>query len=298
MIVKTGQWFGFRQNANQVKILIWPVWFCLWGRRCQVVGAPRKAWPCLMTIAVSSECIQHKVVNGLAMVQVTHHGRAAGVTGSWHPLQVDAENNLLFDCALFESLETSPEGNIDAERLAIAFALVRVNVHVANHLQVDHVGRIPYLLVVGFKGPTLCSEPSAKLLPIVLVLSEQPIIALSSEQLFSLINTKQLSSRIRVQSAGHILGAVCVEVDRYYSGMGEKNRIVFSGDYRALHEPSLTAPKAPHYMANILVIECTYGDRLHEGRRIRRLHLDKLLGNAFTDVSYFVRSMHDVCSTC
>ncbi len=251
-----------------------------------------------MTIAVSSEGIQHKVVNGLAMVQVTHHGRAAGVTDSWHPLQVDAENNLLFDCALFESLETSPEGNIDAERLAIAFALARVNVHVANHLQVDHVGRIPYLLVVGFKGPTLCSEPSAKLLPIVLEdafklgfsrdqkqverylkLIEQRIVALPYKQWFTLIDTPQLNARIRLQRAGHILGSAYVEVDLHYPETGEKKRIVFSGDLGAPHAPILPAPKAP-YKADILVIESTYGDRLHEDRRSRRARLEKVLEHA------------------
>ncbi|WP_170307378.1 MBL fold metallo-hydrolase RNA specificity domain-containing protein [Pseudomonas fluvialis] len=232
------------------------------------------------------------------MVQVTHHGRAAGVTGSWHPLQVDAENNLLFDCALFESLETSPEGNIDAERLAIAFALARVNVHVANHLQVDHVGRIPYLLVVGFKGPTLCSEPSAKLLPIVLEdafklgfsrdqkqverylkLIEQRIVALPYKQWFTLIDTPQLNARIRLQRAGHILGSAYVEVDLHYPETGEKKRIIFSGDLGAPHAPILPAPKAP-YKADILVIESTYGDRLHEDRRSRRARLEKVLEHA------------------
>lgn len=39
---------------------------------------------------------------------------------------------------------------------------------IATHVHIDHVGRIPYLLAAGFKGPILCSEPSAKLLPIVL----------------------------------------------------------------------------------------------------------------------------------
>jgi metal-dependent hydrolase (beta-lactamase superfamily II) len=39
---------------------------------------------------------------------------------------------------------------------------------VASHVHIDHVGRIPYLLAAGFKGPILCSEPSVKLLPVVL----------------------------------------------------------------------------------------------------------------------------------
>jgi hypothetical protein len=39
---------------------------------------------------------------------------------------------------------------------------------VATHVHIDHVGRIPWLLAAGFKGPIYCSEPSARLLPVVL----------------------------------------------------------------------------------------------------------------------------------
>ena len=37
-----------------------------------------------------------------------------------------------------------------------------------SHVHIDHVGRIPYLLAAGFKGPIVCTEPSAKLLPLEL----------------------------------------------------------------------------------------------------------------------------------
>src|SRR5690606_42054445 len=50
----------------------------------------------------------------------------------------------------------------------IDFSLDGIKALVSTHVHIDHVGRIPYLLAAGFKGPILCSEPSAKLLPIVL----------------------------------------------------------------------------------------------------------------------------------
>ncbi|MDF2073448.1 MBL fold metallo-hydrolase [Pseudomonas mendocina] len=232
---------------------------------------------------------------------ILHHGAVSGVTGSCHQLQMDDEHALLIDCGLFQGAETSPEGRAGAGKLAIDFSLDGIKALVATHVHIDHVGRIPYLLAAGFKGPILCSEPSAKLLPIVLEdafklgfsrdqkqverylkLIEQRIVALPYKQWFDLIDTPQLSARIRLQRAGHILGSAYVEVDLHYPGTGEKKRIVFSGDLGAPHAPILPAPKAP-YKADILVIESTYGDRLHEDRRSRRARLEKVLEHALSN---------------
>ncbi|MDP9940094.1 metallo-beta-lactamase family protein [Pseudomonas sp. 3400] len=214
---------------------------------------------------------------------------------------MDDEHALLIDCGLFQGAETSPEGRAGAAKLAIDFSLDGIKALVATHVHIDHVGRIPYLLAAGFKGPILCSEPSAKLLPIVLEdafklgfsrdqkqverylkLIEQRIVALPYKQWFTLIDTKQLNARIRLQRAGHILGSAYVEVDLHYPETGEKKRIVFSGDLGAPHAPILPAPKAP-YKADILVIESTYGDRLHEDRRSRRARLEKVLEHALSN---------------
>jgi len=232
---------------------------------------------------------------------IVHHGAVTGVTGSCHQLQMDDEHALLIDCGLFQGAETSPEGRAGAGKLAIDFFLDDIKALIATHVHIDHVGRIPYLLAAGFKGPILCSEPSAKLLPIVLEdafklgfsrdqkqverylkLIEQRIVALPYKQWFTLIDTPQLNARIRLQRAGHILGSAYVEVDLQYPETGEKKRIVFSGDLGAPHAPILPAPKAP-YKADILVIESTYGDRLHEDRRSRRARLEKVLEHALSN---------------
>lgn len=232
---------------------------------------------------------------------IFHHGAVTGVTGSCHQLQMDDEHALLIDCGLFQGAETSPAGRAGAGKLAIDFSLNGIEALVATHVHIDHVGRIPYLLAAGFKGPILCSEPSARLLPIVLEdafklgfsrdqkqverylkLIEQRIVALPYKQWFTLIDTPQLSARIRLQRAGHILGSAYVEVDLHYPETGEKKRIVFSGDLGAPHAPILPAPKAP-YKADILVIESTYGDRLHEDRRNRRKRLEQVLEQALAD---------------
>ena len=52
-------------------------------------------------------------------------------------------------------------------------------------------------------------------------------------------------------------------------GKKSKTRIVFSGDLGATYSPLLAAPRSP-YRSDLLVLESTYGDRLHQGRRDRR----------------------------
>jgi len=232
---------------------------------------------------------------------ILHHGAKDGVTGSCHQLLMDAQHSLLIDCGLFQGAETSAEGKSAADRLAIEFPLGTIKALVATHVHIDHVGRIPYLLAAGFKGPILCSEPSAKLLPIVLEdafklgfsrdqkqveryikLIEQRIIALPYKTWFSLHESASLSCRIRLQRAGHILGSAYVEIDLHYPETGEKKRIVFSGDLGAPHAPLLPAPRPP-YRADILVIESTYGDRLHEDRRTRRQRLESVIEQALAN---------------
>ncbi|MFL9812398.1 MBL fold metallo-hydrolase [Stutzerimonas sp. VN223-3] len=233
--------------------------------------------------------------------QVSHHGAVNGVTGSCHELHADAVNSYLIDCGLFQGADTSNGGRTGQGSLEIEFPLDAVQALIATHVHIDHVGRIPYLLAAGFEGPILCSEPSAKLLPIVLEdafklgvsrdqkkveryikLIETRIIALPYKIWFTLQDSPELICRVRLQRAGHILGSAYVEFDLQYPPTGEKKRVVFSGDLGAPHAPLLPAPKPPH-RADILVIESTYGDRNHENRRTRRQRLEKVIEQALLD---------------
>jgi metallo-beta-lactamase family protein len=224
--------------------------------------------------------------------QILHHGAVTGTTGSCHELRADSQRSVLIDCGLFQGHDTGPYGAC-ANNLAIDFDISQVQALIVTHVHIDHVGRIPWLLAAGFDGPIYCSEPSARLLPIVLEdafrmsFSKQPA---SVNRYLKLIESRLKpvpyahwqeifpGLDIRLQRAGHILGSAYVECR---SGK-PVTTTVFSGDLGAPHAPILPAPKPP-YGCDILVIESTYGDRLHENRRTRRQRLETTLTRALQD---------------
>jgi len=243
------------------------------------------------------------IVKGITVryPDIEHHGAKDGVTGSCHQLHMDASHSLLIDCGLFQGNETSSDGRAATGRLDIEFSLTTVEALVVTHVHIDHVGRIPYLLAAGYKGPIYCSEPSAKLLPIVLEdafklgfsrdqkaverylkLVEQRLRPLPYQRWSTLLETEELIARVRLQRAGHILGSAYVEIDLTYPASGVSKRIVFSGDLGAAHAPLLMPPESPE-RADILVLESTYGDRLHEGRTSRRQRLEAVIEHALQD---------------
>jgi metallo-beta-lactamase family protein len=234
--------------------------------------------------------------------QIKHHGAVNGVTGSCHELTLENGDSILIDCGLFQGAETSASGS-RFDQLTIDFPVQKIKALIVTHVHIDHVGRIPYLLAAGFNGPIICSEPSAQLLPLVLedaikigftrdkVLVEkfikkikQMLKPLAYSQWLTVLPGDNLSDKsslkIKLKPAGHILGSAYVEC--LLSQSKQKKRIVFSGDLGAPYSPLLPAPKSP-YAADVVVLESTYGDRLHEGRKLRQRQLQSVIENALQD---------------
>jgi metallo-beta-lactamase family protein len=232
---------------------------------------------------------------------ILHHGARNGVTGSCHQLFVEGGNSLLVDCGLFQGAETAPDGRSAADRLEIDFPLEGVGALVLTHVHIDHCGRLPWLLAAGFKGPILCSEPSARLLPTVLADAfavgvsrdralierylgkvEPRIRALPYGKWHLVYRSPDANCRVRLQRAGHILGSAYIECELSGAAWPEPRRVVFSGDLGAPHAPLLPAPRPP-WRADVLVLESTYGDRVHENRRDRRARLHAVVEHALRD---------------
>lgn len=233
--------------------------------------------------------------------QILHHGAVDGVTGSCHQLVLDHEISVLIDCGLFQGAEISADGQGGADDQEIHFDVSSVRALVVTHVHIDHVGRLPWLLAAGFRGPILCSVPSARLLPIVLedafrlsVSRDRRVVERYLELLSSRIvplpyktwrvvaDTRGWQLRVRLQPAGHILGSAYVECDVLDRSSGVRRRVVFSGDLGATHTPLLPAPRPP-YAADVLVLESTYGDRVHASRAVRRQQLQTMVERALRD---------------
>ncbi len=254
------------------------------------------------------------VDQGNGFFNIKHHGAVNGVTGSCHELEVIQEGDrpaVLIDCGLFQGAEISSE--IDGlDHLKIEFPVEHIQALIVTHVHIDHVGRIPYLLAAGFSGPIICSQASAILLPLVLkdalkigltrnerliesflAKIKAQIIALDFNQWHSIISAKrtsdkaeenqsdeEVSLKVKLKEAGHILGSAYVE---FSISKGSANqRVVFSGDLGPPYTPLLSAPKSP-YRADCLVIESTYGDKLHENRRTRLQRLKSVILSALKD---------------
>lgn len=234
------------------------------------------------------------------MIEVSHHGATSGVTGSCHELTLGKgpqKNGILVDCGLFQGQD---EGRgASASDLSIDFPIDHIRALVVTHVHIDHVGRIPYLLVAGFEGPIICSEPSAIMLPEILEdalkigftrdrqliervlgLIRSRLVPVPYGQWHSVFAEDNCSLSVRLQRAGHILGSAYVECDARVGDVEE--RIVFSGDLGAPHAPLLPAPQSPG-RADRLVIESTYGDKDHEDRETRRYRLKSVLEHALED---------------
>ena len=200
----------------------------------------------------------------------------------------------------------------------IDFPVGHIRALVVTHVHIDHVGRIPWLLAAGFAGPIYCSEPSAILLPLMLEDAfkvgisrdrgliekflrriRKQMVALPYGAWRRIDAGSETKLEVKLHPAGHILGSAYVECrvrtrpeskvpspgsrDSDQSRVtSHESRVVFSGDLGAPYAPLLPAPKSP-YRADVLVLESTYGDRLHEGRKDRRERLRGVIERALAD---------------
>jgi len=219
-------------------------------------------------------------------MQLIHHGGHLGVTGSCHQLKLDSGGSVLVDCGLFQGEDAHRHPDLEIE-----FPLDGIGSLILTHVHIDHVGRLPYLLAAGFRGGIYCSKPTARLLPLVIedalkigFTRNRRMISEFLSKVEGLLRPMPYDQweqvgddfRIRLFPAGHILGSAYVEVD------AEDKRIIFSGDLGAPNTPLLKDPRSPE-RADLLVLESTYGDKIHEGRKSRQANLQRILRRTLDD---------------
>ena len=97
------------------------------------------------------------------MVQLTFHGAAETVTGSRYLLETDSAR-VLVDCGLFQGLKELRERNWNRP----GFDPTTVDAVVLTHAHIDHIGYLPRLVKLGFRGPVWSTPATADLADILL----------------------------------------------------------------------------------------------------------------------------------
>jgi metallo-beta-lactamase family protein len=236
-------------------------------------------------------------------MRVAFFGAAGEVTGSCHRVQV-SETQVLLDCGMIQG------GRDERTRNAAAFGfdVRQIDVMVLSHAHIDHVGRLPLLVKRGFRGPIYTQRATAELSRVML--EDAARLAQSDTEqenrrrarrglkpiappyddddvarVLKLLrpidydrDTEIASGvRVRLRDAGHIIGAAIVEL--WGTESGRTRKLVFSGDIGPRGTPILRDPSTVDE-ADLLMLESTYGDRLHRTRSDTVAELGRVLAQA------------------
>ena len=218
-------------------------------------------------------------------MRLTCWGAAGEVTGSMHLLEVGAKR-ILLDCGLFQGRREEARKKNESFPLAPG----DIDVVVVSHAHIDHTGRLPLLIKKGYAGPIFCTPATRDLASVMLpdsgFIQEKDFEFLKkrghtglAEPLYTADDaTRVVDSmlsipyerpldiapgiRLTYTDAGHMLGSASVVLD--IDAAGAKRRVVFSGDVGRWGLPIIRDPKPPKGLADVLIVESTYANRVHE----------------------------------
>jgi metallo-beta-lactamase family protein len=236
-------------------------------------------------------------------MKITFDGAAQTVTGSQHLIEVNGKR-LLLECGLYQGRrQESYDRNQN-----FPFDPAQIDAVVLSHAHIDHSGNLPNLVKCGYNGPIYATPATAHLANIMLMdsahIQEEDIKYLNRKRLrrgeatLEPIYTMEDASHVAqffhtkdyeqafepvpgVQAhyveAGHILGSAAVVLD--IEENGRKQRLWFSGDIGRRSLPLLRDPVLPQG-ADVMVMECTYGDRPHDDPQKAYDELREAVGRA------------------
>jgi metallo-beta-lactamase family protein len=200
-------------------------------------------------------------------------GAAGTVTGSSYVLTSDSGQAILIDLGMFQGLPTIEDLNY----LPYDYDCSQLSAALLTHAHLDHCGRLPILLSLGFTGDIWMTPATRDLTELSLLDSAKIAKQDDKKYLYdkelvleTLKHCKTVEYRTPVQigdfsitwrDAGHILGSASLEITDTRA-TGEIKKIVFSGDLGNSPE-DLVEPTELIAEADAVVMESTYGDELH-----------------------------------
>jgi metallo-beta-lactamase family protein len=220
-------------------------------------------------------------------MKFTFHGAAQTVTGSRHLLALNG-HELLLDCGLFQG----PRKETYDRNLTFDFEAGAVDAVVLSHAHLDHCGNLPNLVRHGFAGPIHATPATEHITGLLLrdaaKIQESDAAYLNKKRdrageapvvpLYTMADAEAAAkrferhayreafepipgARVSLVDAGHILGSAGVILD--LEEKGRTRRVMFSGDIGRPGMPLVRDPVLPDDV-DVLLMECTYGDRDHE----------------------------------
>ena len=221
-------------------------------------------------------------------MKISFHGAARTVTGSKHLVQLDNGENFLLDCGLFQGMGR----DTDSLNASFGFDASKVNFVILSHAHIDHSGLLPKLAKEGFKGNIYCTPATKALVEILLEDSAmiqrddakygnkrrarqglppiEPLYDMDDVNivlpLLTIVEYNQptkISNAVELlfTDAGHIKGSAVVSLK--IKEAGETKTLTFSGDVGRYRDMILRSP-ATFPQADTIIIESTYGDKLHD----------------------------------
>ncbi len=214
-------------------------------------------------------------------------GAAHEVTGSCTLLEA-AGKRILIDCGMEQGADIY-------ENCSLPILPAEVDMVLLTHAHIDHSGKIPMLVSQGFRGPIYATGATVKLCGIMLQdsahIQEQEAVwrnrkaqrsggpeyvplytvedALHTMTLFEPCSYRKEypvaeGITLRFLDAGHLMGSASIEITVLEEG--QKHVLLFSGDLGNVDRPLIRDPQKPEY-ADTVIIESTYGNRLHGERK-------------------------------
>lgn len=235
-------------------------------------------------------------------MKLTFHGAAQEVTGSMHLLEVNGQR-ILLDCGLFQGRRAETYDR----NLNFPFDPKSIDTVVLSHAHIDHTGRLPNLVKQGFNGNVWCTAATRNLSSYMLLDSghiqekdieylnkrrrrrgEEPLEPIYTQEdarntlpLFVAVGIRRPvfigdGVRLTYYNAGHILGSAFVLLEINDRSTGKEWRLVFSGDL-GREELAILHPPDTLTDADILILESTYGNRLHGSYQDARRRLEEVV---------------------